>query len=230
MPAKGVRSMSRKKSRKTAKRSPIQKRMISVSGVHSFSRFASTTVGSTGSPSYLLIHSGVSTNDYASCALTYSLDKVVNYSDFVNLFDLYKVHKVELFVSLQSPNPDNTQGSAFIAQTYYPKLWYFNDDDDEALPSLTAFRERQGVRYKVLMPNKIYKITCYPKIQTMTYRTLTSTGYQAMRPNWIDANTDFNVPHYGTKLCLDMNGQSSTGYSTVVKVEAKYHLIFKNPQ
>lgn len=80
------------------------------------------------------------------------------------------------------------------------------------------------------MPNKVIKITCYPKIQTMTYRTLTSTGYQAQRPSWIDANQDYNVPHYGTKLCLDMNGLSSTGYGTVVKVEAKYHLIFKNPQ
>lgn len=230
MPAKGSRSMSRKKSRKTAKRTPIQKRMISVSGIHAFSRFASTTVGSGSNPSFILQHNGSSSDDYVSTALTYSLDKVINFSDFTNLFDLYKVHKVELFISLQNPNPENTQNSNLIGQTFYPKLWYFNDDDDQGAPTLAQFRERQGVRYRILMPNRIIKIVCYPKIQTMTYRTLTSTGYQAMRPNFIDANIDFNVPHYGTKLCLDMNGQSSTGYNTNVKVEAKYHLIFKNPQ
>lgn len=227
MPSKGG---SKKRSvvvpRKGKKAMPVIKRPISISGQYVFSRFASKTIG-TG---FVLTNLGSNLNDYTSAGLTYTLDSVVNWGDFGSLFDLYKIHKVDLYVTLQNPNPDNTQGLSLITQTWYPKLWYFNDDDESAAPSLSQFKERQGVKYRVLKPNSTIKITCYPKIQTMTYRTLTSTGYQAMRPNWIDANADYAVPHYGTKLCLDMNEQTQTGYSTNVKVEAKYTLMFKNPQ
>lgn len=200
-PKAGSKRRSMPVSRKSKKKAPLVKRSFSIPGSYVFTRFASKTVG-TG---YLLTNSSSNLNDYTSTALTYTLDSCVNWGEFGALFDLYKIHKVDLYITLQNPNPDNTQSSIAVSQAWYPKLWYFNDDDESAAPSLSQFKERQGVKYRILMPNRTIRITCYPKIQTMTYRTLSSTGYQSVRPNWIDANADYNVPHYGTKLCLDMN-------------------------
>lgn len=227
MPPKvGSKKRSMRVPRKGTKKVSVPKRSFSIMNVHSFTRFASKTIG-TG---LVLSNSGTNILDYSSVGITYTLDSCVNWGEFGALFDLYKIHKVDLYITLQNPNPDNTQSSVAITQSWFPKLWYFNDDDESAAPSLSQFKERQGVKYRILMPNRTIRITCYPKIQTMTYRTLTSTGYQSVRPNWIDANVDYNVPHYGTKLCLDMNEQTNTGYTTNVKVEAKYTLMFKNPQ
>lgn len=197
------------------------KRQLRINGVYNFTRYASSVFG-TG-----LTFSNPGTVVSTSTSATFALNQVQGYADFTSLFDLYKIVKVDMKINLLSPNPDNTQGSAFIASTYYPKLWWCWDYDDSSNLSLDQIKEKQGVKYAILKPNAVIKISCIPKFQAMTYKTPTATGY-GPRTGYLDT-VDSGIPHYALKFVLDMNGVL-TGVTTNVIAQCKYHLSFKNPE
>lgn len=161
----------------------------------------------------------------------FKLTDVVNYTDFTTLFDSYKIEKVDFYMQLLT-NPEGftevNPGQTNLAnEAWYPIMWYVLDDDDSVNPTLAQLREKQGVRRKVLRPNKIIKFTVYPKFQKVVYATATTTGYGPAK-GWLDC-ADAGVPHYGIKGCVDFHQNlSNTQYN--IEVTAKYHLTFKGPQ
>lgn len=174
----------------------------------------------------------VTTTSFQGSA-TFSLDDVKGYTDFTNLYDQFMITHAQIHISLIT-NPDaaypinGTGSSAVINPTnWFPKLWYVYDSDDDTTLSLAVIRERQGVKYKTLQPNRALVINVKPKFASQTYKTPIATGYAPKR-GYLDVATAQEVPHYGLKFVIDTMGLTpQTNYPFKVRVETKYWLRFK---
>jgi len=121
---------------------------LAIPGAYNFSRYAQNTVGTGFTISLSNLVTQGNTN------FTFALNKIQGFADFVNLFDMYQINKVDLYFRLIQ-NPDNT-GTTNVPGTYYPCLWYSKDYDDEVTGmTLTQIREKQNVKRFVLRPNVI---------------------------------------------------------------------------
>ena len=100
---------------------------------------------------------------------TFSLDQVYQYTDFYNLYDSFRIVKVELFIAMiNNPNATVQPGgtSIYNATNWYPRLWYVADPSDSSSLTQETARVRQGVKYVTLQPNTIKRITISsPKLQ-----------------------------------------------------------------
>lgn len=169
---------------------------------------------------------------------TFALDQVQGHSDFVTLFDLYKIDKVDYYMQLLT-NPDSFANQATGMTnannaSWYPTIWYIQDYDDQVPSSLALIKEKQGVKRKILKPNEMVKFTIYPKFQKATYQlapvppaTVGTLGY-GPATGWLDCNDNI-VPHFGFKGCVDFHG-INTNTQWNIEVYAKYHLSFKGAQ
>lgn len=139
-----------------------------------------------------------------------SFGDMLQSSDFTAMFDQYRITKVTFTIQMiNNPGaflviggPTNTQN----VTNWYPKVWYMVDQDGGSTETISTIKERQGVRCRILQPNKEIRISFRPKCRTLTYSTSTSTGY-APRNIKIDM-TDTNVEHYGLQVVFDSNGQN----------------------
>lgn len=218
MPPKGRKPGSKNKSRIAQPKREIMYRPKRVAlGGYNFTRYASTTIG-TGT--VFTLSNLLSENGFT---FTFLLSNLRNSSDFTNLFDQYRINKVDLYFKLiQNPEAPTTTN---IPATYYPTLWYIRDYDDSANMTVANMQEKQGVKRIVMKPDMINKISVTPKFQRMLYQTLTSTGYGPAQ-GWLDC-VDASIPHYALKTTMQVPADGATWQ---VEVQAKYHVSFKGPQ
>lgn len=154
---------------------------------------------------------------------------MVNYSEFSNLFDQYKLTKVVVTLRLVN-NPDASAAINLTSATnanWYPNIWSIVDYDDSADENIDQLKERIGVRNQVLLPNKYLRFVVRPKLLVQTYRTVSSTGY-APKSMFVDmAGT--NIPHYGLKTVVDLGTGAAMGtYPFLIQQERKYFFTCKN--
>lgn len=141
---------------------------------------------------------------------TDKFEDMIQSVDFTALFDMYRIVKVTYtFQLVTNPNSayplNSTVSSATVnPSNWYPKIWYIPDYDGGATETLNSIRERQGVKCRVMEPNKLIRISWTPKCKVLTYATDTTSGY-APRNIKIDMN-DTAVPHYGLQCVFDPNG------------------------
>ena len=162
----------------------------------------------------------------------FALQNVKGYTDFSSLYDSFIITGVQMKIQLITnpnstftTNPTTTGAPQF--SNWYPKIWYVYDNDDSVALSLSQIRERQGVKCKVLEPNKLLTMFVKPCVAVQTYRTSTTTGYAPKRL-YLDMATGYNCPHYGFKYVLDANGYDpNDSYPFRIRVEYKYYLKFK---
>jgi len=210
------KSMKPRKSYKR-KNTKAKKPVLGVGSVYNYTRYASVTVG-TGTAFVLPASSSqISTN------FVFTLANVRNYTDFTNLYDNYRIDKIDLFFKLVT-NPD-AQTSTTLQSSYFPTLWWIKDLDDSSSMTVADMQERQGVKRIAMKPDEIKKISIKPYFQKMAYQTLTSTGY-GPATGWLDCN-DYTVPHYALKTVFNV---PTTGIDWAVEVMAKYHISFKGVQ
>lgn len=151
---------------------------------------------------------------YLARSYEVSLSDVIQSSDFSSLFDQYRITKVTYTFQMlnvpQSLQPPNTAITLANGQTtnWYPKVWYVVDHDGGATETISTIKERQGVRCRILQPNREIRVSFQPKCRTLTYSTSTSTGY-APKNIKIDM-TDLNVEHFGLQVVFDSNGLDPT--------------------
>ena len=164
----------------------------------------------------------------------FALQNVKGYTDFSSLYDSFMITGVQMRIQLvTNPNSSWVQNNANPAvalangTNWFPKIWYVYDNDDSSPISLSAIRERQGVKCKILRPNQTISVFVKPCVAVQTYRTSTTTGYAPKR-SYLDMASGYNVPHYGFKYVLDANGYDpSDTYPFRIRVEYKYYLKFK---
>lgn len=129
-------------------------------------------------------------------------------SEFTELFDNYRMTMIELRIQmLNNPNAIGDSlpaGNSFNRNNWYPKVWWVIDKDGGVTETLATMRERQGVRCRILQPNREIVIRFRPAVRTLTYTTATSQGF-APKNIKLDM-ADANVPHYGINMVFDANG------------------------
>lgn len=153
----------------------------------------------------------------------FTVGSLPSVTEFQNLFDRYRIVKAVVTFKLTS-NPDNIDTSV----AFYPTLWYYVDYDDIDTVGLTFIREVQGVKRRVLQPNREVKIVVRPKPLQTVYNTAIASGYSIPRGKspWIDlANVD--VPHYGLKTCIDFEGLQTTGTLPLIKMNVQLFVSYK---
>lgn len=135
-----------------------------------------------------------------------SFADMVQHTDFTSLFDQYRITKVVFTIQMIN-NPDAYKQLNAVndnVNNWFPKLWYIVDHDGGSTETIATMKERQGVKCRILRPNKTIKIAFRPTCRTLTYSTATSTGY-APKNIKIDMS-DPNVEHYGLHCVFDSNG------------------------
>lgn len=153
----------------------------------------------------------------------FTLGSMPSVTEFQNLFDRYRIVKAVVTFKMTS-NPDNGD----VNNAFYPTLWYYTDYDDIDTVGLTFIREIQGVKRRVLQPNREVRIVLRPKPLQTVYNTAIASGYSIPRGKspWIDlANSD--VPHYGLKTCIDFEGVSTAGTLPLIKMNVQLFASFK---
>lgn len=155
-----------------------------------------------------------------------SLNDAVQHTDFSSLFDQYRIMKVSYtFQLINNPSAFSQIGTNVTNSTnWFPKMWYIVDHDGGPTETILSIKERQGVKCRILQPNKTIKVSFRPMCRTLTYSTSTSTGY-APKNIKIDMS-DTAVEHFGLQVVFDTNNiDPSDTYPFRVVVERK--LYFK---
>lgn len=148
------------------------------------------------------------------------LNSVQAYTDFVAMFDRYKISGIKVrFIPLTT---QSTVGSSV------PYLVYSIDLDDASTPSSYGeINQKYNVHKKRL--DKPCSIYIKPRIAQSIYSGLTSGYAIAPKNTYIDCN-DTGVPHYGLKFWFRDVALGATTTDTVVRIETTYYLSMKDSQ
>lgn len=204
----------RKKKRYSKRRSVVPRNKLS-SQVYHFKRYAT--------PTFLTTSGAV----YEGYSFTFSLSKLPDYTEFVNMFDQYRINMVKLYFV---PNGSVNQSDPVVSlqlSDYWNCIYSAIDTNDGTVPTNdNTLRQYPTFRFS---PNtKVHKRVVYPKPLIEVYKTAVSTGYSNL-PNskkmWLATN-DSSVPYYGLKVGVD-NPTVSTSVN-MYKVQVVYYLSFRN--
>lgn len=155
-----------------------------------------------------------------------AFNDMIQASDFTALFDMYRITKVTFKFQLINVPEANLITNTAVGQpvqnitNWYPKMWYVMDYDGGSTETLNSIRERQGVKCRILRPNKEIKVSFTPRCRVLTYKTVDTEGF-APKNIKIDMN-DTDVPHYGMAVVFDTNGlDPNDSYPFKIAVERK---------
>lgn len=183
-------------------------RSVRVSGIHHFRRTATpndVTGGAIGNISF--------------GAFGYNINQLPNVSEFINLFDHFRINAVVSKFYLQiDPAATNTQTSAVI-----PRMYWVKDYNDSAAPvDIATLRQYNNMRQRTLNPYRPITIKVRPAVLTNMYEGVATTAYSPKWKCWIDTN-DPATPHFALKWAIE---NFPTGYT--VKVEHTFYISCKN--
>ena len=165
--------------------------------------------------------------------LTFSLDKIVNYSELQSMYDQYKINFVEMYL-MWSPEELEIAESGTVqyrANLVPPSLemYHIVDYDDNTALSESQFKERSRTRLTLLKPQQKKKIVIKPAVLSQIYETLTSTGYAPKFNVKLDSQ-DANIPHYGYKFGFKTPANTTSGQVKLGKItiQVRYNLTMFN--
>lgn len=124
-----------------------------------------------------------------------NLAQVINYLEFAQLFDQYRILGVQMILKL-------TQTEAGPSDSL-PYIEYYYDQDDTLLPTNSSIRERSDVKYKSFGSNGMLKLNWYPYPQNIVSNTGSSVVATNPMTNktWIDT-TNAVLPYKSLKMIL----------------------------
>jgi len=167
----------------------------------------------------------------------FKFEDILGHTEFGAMFDSYKITKcvlqLQLITNPDSANPLNVAASGISTYynnptNWYPKFWYIRDYDGGSADSLAQIKERQGVKFFVMRPNKTYSVPIVPKVAVQTYRTATTTGYAPKRL-FLDMANGTDVPHYGLNYVVDTLGlDPDNTYPFKIRYEIKFFFTCKD--
>lgn len=157
----------------------------------------------------------------------FTLDSLPNVSEFSNLFDQYRIARVIIQLKLVAP-PESiyypAAGNTGNFGNFYPTVWWVTDKDDSGQYTLAQIKEVQGVKHRVLFPNRELTMSFTPTVLNQMYRTSLTTGYAPKRATYIDIAQP-NVPHYSNKFVVDLEGITSAA-SLTEKIKIKMNIRY----
>lgn len=141
-------------------------------------------------------------------------------SDYTNLFDQYRILKVEVIYVLST--------HILASQARYPRLTFAVDYSDASNPGsendILSYQNCETFQFGQV--KHTFKRVFRPRAAMAAFEGA-FTGYgMAPADTWFDCN-DSNIEHYGTKEWIN-NYNTTAATGAVINVYHRYHLQFKN--
>lgn len=159
---------------------------------------------------------------------SFTLSDVLNSSEYTNLFDSYRIVKVQMTFDPLVNNVSVQQGSTGSQAFECPDVYFSTDDDDISTPSKSELLQRPGVIIKPATKKCVMNLV--PQVSREIYRGLAQTAYEI--PNkliWLDA-AYADVPHFGFKGLIEATGASTDAVKFGYNINVKYVLQFRRPR
>lgn len=210
--------------RKPRRRMPMKKKALGAtrkvnlrSQVHFFNRWVNTS----GSNYRLLVTgSDASPNQYG--AVTFALTDLPSSSDFTNLFDQYKIYKIQYRFMLEKSVSNSTSTYPGI----YPRITFIHDFNSTETPSNEAELLECGSKCRSVMLTDTRPITRWFTLKPAIQQQIFNNGSTyTVIPSWKGfLDTDDNgVAHFGIRYAVLNNFTSMT-----VKMQCQYFVCCKS--
>jgi len=163
-----------------------------------------------------------------SLTCQFALSMVPNASEFVALFNEYRIDKVELKAQLGMGDSYGTGLSGSQLPTMYS---VYDSNDSTALTDLPSTQQWANCQEHVLTSVTPYKRTLVCKPAMAVYVNTTTTGYAQPASNksvWMDTANP-SIPHYGFKFWIrGVPTTAAAGF--VIRFQPKLYLSFRKPK
>lgn len=218
LPFKRV-SKAKRTRRGVARRAPGRRAMrLMKYNVHMYKRYGTATLIAATQP----------TTSYNN-VITFDLSQVRSPAELTTLYDQYKITGVKVMFKLVT-NSDSNLGlnstTASAAANFYPTLMWCRDYDNNTVEMPNDLRERNNTQMAVLKPNSMISVFVRPALRNQVYLDGVTTATSPVWDQWLDCSAS-NVPHYGLKYAIEMNGLT-TVQDFYMRIEYVYYLKFKN--
>lgn len=180
-------------------------------GIHRFKRLGTDLILSndnTNAPVWTsqnatLVQTPNYADDFGTYALggafRFMLNGLLEYNDFTQLFDRYKITGIKLKVMFQC----NQSGTPGGTRAPLPLMTYAFDCDDANAPANgNIVRVKQYAKQRILNGSSSFNIFIKPRITKALYANALTAGYSSEAPTWIDA-TRADIEHYGLKFWIN---------------------------
>jgi len=152
-------------------------------------------------------------------ALSFLLSSVEGYTEFITLYDQYRIDKIEVWLKSQQHAIPTTSvvntGNMIVVVDY---------DDDTTPTSTGALLQYENSVF--VEPQEDYYVEFQPHLAIAAYRSAGFNGYANQKSQWVDSiNAD--VKHYGFKLGVGpdaLGGSNHNSWHVVVR----YNMSFRN--
>lgn len=151
--------------------------------------------------------------------LSFILTGLINATDITNLYDHYRIDKVEYYVELTTPHLTNIP---------YPRVAMCADWNNVVSPAseseVLEYRNATVHQFGPMAP--VAKYTIVPRVAAESYVSAVSSGYWSPEgPVFVDTASS-TVAHYGLRMYIS---DYNTGISAVpvLRTYARFHLSVK---
>ncbi len=146
----------------------------------------------------------------------FQLDQCQKYSDFVDLFDQYRIQMVELFGTTgnipQNPSTTDSTSELLVAVDF---------DDDTAPTAVTDLYNYETVQ--VIAPGQCFSRRFRPQVIATVLDSAAAPADAVSTNIWLDLNSP-DIPYYGYKAACTASGTTSV---TRWQVWARLHVEFR---
>jgi hypothetical protein len=215
MPGQAIRPMTRKSSRRVRNspregdtavfldpRQMIQRGSVARSQKHRFTRITTGTpiVTSTTVPTFV--------------GLSFALSDLPGYTEFTNLFDQYRIDRIELKLI---PNVTDSFPSSLLTGTIQSVIDY---DDGNTPTTTTELLQYENCQVNNIVDSQV-QLDFKPRVALAAYAGA-FTSY-ANATSWIDSASP-GVQHFGVKFCFSISASVVTTFTPIVK----FHLTCRS--
>lgn len=159
---------------------------------------------------------------------TASLDNVLASQEFTNLFDSYRIKRVEIKVEMLMAPAYQFAPSAAPAP-FLPEMFYRYDPNDDAVPASWQDLCQSGNAQSFgFADGKPKTISCVPRAAAAIYTSVLANAYAMLGKNqWLDtSNPSSSAKHYAWKFWVrNWNFQGGTGIQ--FRLTPTYYLDFR---
>lgn len=169
---------------------------------------------------------------YGTFVYEMSLNNIPNVTEFSNLFDQYKIHKVVLKIVSYQTSSTVAPSDGTVGGLTGGFFHYAIDHDDVSVPAasevgVNTLRQYPSYKKRRIVQNRPTVIVIRPKVQTTMLGNLGGDAYGPARRNpWIDMGY-LTVPHFGLKGVVEMFNPNDNVSIIPLYIETTYYFSCK---
>lgn len=148
--------------------------------------------------------------------ITYSTVAMPGIADIQGMFEKCMIDKVEIEMTGRAAENPANPGSA-PNSTAVARGWIANDYNDFGTLTVDQTQQQVGCKTFYLSEGKKFKWSVKPMYQRQIYNSIASAAYEPARGY---LSTGYDVPHYGTRISLELD---EIGWQTVY-FSVKYYM------